>query len=192
MADPTIPAPPRRPALIPFVPATTRLAHAAPIRALQVPDPAPAYDDAASSPGSGPAWPSRPAGSRRAAKAARSAARPGHAPPLADLRWPSLFAQVLAETLTGSRPLAQIRPWTTDQARRRIRELAPVLAASYQPRIRRVIVTSPAADVIEMAMVVGLGTRVRAVAVRLERPARPTGQAAPWRCTAVEATGGYG
>jgi hypothetical protein len=101
--------------------------------------------------------------------------------------WPSLFAQALAETLTGSRPPAQIRPWTTDQARRRIRELAPVLAASYQPRIRRVIVTSPAADVIEMAMVVGLGTRVRAVAVRLERPPQPTGQAAPWRCTAVEA-----
>src|SRR5215831_16907852 len=102
MADPTAPAPPRRPALVPFVPATTRLADAAPIRALQVPDPAPAYDDAASSPGSGPAWPSRPAGSRRTAQAARSGAGPGHepppAPPIPHRRWPSLFAQVLAET----------------------------------------------------------------------------------------------
>jgi len=98
-----------------------------------------------------------------------------------------LFAQVLAETLTGSRPPAQIARWTTEQARRRISELGPVLAASHQPRIRRVIVSSPAADVIEMAMVVGFGARVHAVAVRLERPAQPTGLAAPWRCTAVEA-----
>jgi hypothetical protein len=131
---------------------------------------------------------------------------PGH--------WPSQFAQVLVETLAGSRPPSQIAPWTTDQARRRISRLGAVLSTNHQPRIRRVVVTSPAGGVLELAIVVGLGTRVRALAVRLERtyPAsdqsRPSSQrrapgqpcpemraklsnqarsAAVWICTAIEA-----
>ncbi len=90
--------------------------------------------------------------------------------------WPSQFAQVLAETLAGSRPADQIMPWTTEQARRRISRLGPMLATAHRPRVRRVIVSSPASGVIEMTVIVGLGANVRAVAVRLERAvSRPPG-----------------
>jgi hypothetical protein len=119
---------------------------------------------------------------------------PGH--------WPNQFAQVLAETLAGSRPPSQIAPWTTDQARRRIRRLGSVLSTTHRPRVKRVIVTSPAGGVLELAIVVGLGTRVRALAVRLERtqhaddrscqdtPPKASNRANPannWVCTAIEA-----
>jgi len=63
-------------------------------------------------------------------------------------------------------------PWTTEQTRRRISKLGPMLATAHQPRVRRVIVTSPASGVLEMTVILALGDHVRAVAVRLER-ARP-------------------
>ncbi len=118
---------------------------------------------------------------------------------------------MLAETLAGSRPADQIVPWTTEQARRRISQLGPMLAAAHRPRVRRVIVSSPASGVLEMTVILALGAHVRAVAVRLERadtrprgwspvrgetgntrpgPAPPTaGQRAQraWLCTAIEA-----
>jgi hypothetical protein len=56
-----------------------------------------------------------------------------------------------------------------------------------------VVTFHPTADVIEMTVVVGFGTRVRALAVRLERadphPSayRRRPQAPRWLCTAVEA-----
>src|SRR5690348_3834729 len=70
--------------------------------------------------------------------------------------WPGQFAQALSEALAGSRPASQLTPWTTEQARARIRQLGPILAqrdargaratgpGAPQPRVRRVIVTSPA------------------------------------------------
>jgi len=107
--------------------------------------------------------------------------------------WPSRFAQVLAETLAGSRPPAQIAPWTTERARSHIRRLGPLLTSGQQPLVHRVITSAPTAGVVEMSVVVGFGPRVRALAVRLERtqprpataghPARPS----RWLCTAVEA-----
>jgi len=107
--------------------------------------------------------------------------------------WPGKFAQVLAETLAGARPPRQIAPWTTERARRHIQRLGPLLAAGEQPRVQRVVTFRPAADVVEMTVVVGVGPRVRALAVRLERdgprqasPGRGA-QAARWVCTAVEA-----
>jgi hypothetical protein len=77
-----------------------------------------------------------------------------------------------------------------------------MLAASRQPRVRRVIVTSPVQGVLEMTVIVDIGSRSRAVAVRLERPATGAGPgSAPmagqtpgaagnsptWLCTVVEA-----
>jgi hypothetical protein len=123
--------------------------------------------------------------------------------------WPSQFAQVLAETLAGSRPAQQLTPWTTEQARRRIRQLGPMLASDQRPRVRRVITSAPAAGVLEMTAVVGFGPRVRALALRLEQgqtgleqgqtglgqepaslahePARPYRPgSARWCCTAIE------
>jgi Family of unknown function (DUF6459) len=107
-------------------------------------------------------------------------------------RWPSQFAQVLAETLAGSRPASQITPWTTERARAHIKRLGPLLAAGQRPRVQRVLTSRPMEDVVEVAVIVGFGSRTRALAARLERagpqPAawgRPARQA-HWLCTAVE------
>jgi hypothetical protein len=125
---------------------------------------------------------------------------PGRAFP-AGPAWPSRFAQVLAETLAGSRPPAQLVPWTTERARSHIRRLGPMLMGERQPVVRRVVTSWPAAGVLEMSVVVGLGPRVHALAIRLERErsprplgpghrtvagGRPVSQAR-WLCTAVEA-----
>jgi hypothetical protein len=102
--------------------------------------------------------------------------------------WPSQFAQVLAETLAGSRPTQQLTPWTSEQARRRIRELGPLLATDQRPRVRRLLTSAPASDVLELTAVVGFGSRIRALAVRLEREEAPLPgrNGSRWRCTAVE------
>jgi len=104
--------------------------------------------------------------------------------------WAGRFAQALAETLAGSRSSRQMTPWTTEQARRRIRQLGPLLQAEQRPRVRRVITSVPARDVVEMTVIVGIGPRIRAMAVRLERtaPAHPgPGCERHWLCTAIEA-----
>lgn len=106
--------------------------------------------------------------------------------------WPQHFAQVLAETLSGARPPRQITPWTTGQALRRIERLGPALALDATPQVRRLVTFRPSADVMEMTVVIGVGPRTRALAVRLERDrlsAAPpnTPSRVPWRCTAIEA-----
>jgi hypothetical protein len=117
-----------------------------------------------------------------------SAPSGGSRPPDPAAAWPSQFAQVLAETLAGSRPAQQLTPWTTEQTRRRIRQLGPMLATDQRPRVRRVMTSAPAPGVLEMTAVVGFGPRVRALALRLEheqaRPYRPGGSR--WCCTAIE------
>ena len=102
--------------------------------------------------------------------------------------WPSQFAQVMAETLAGSRPARQLTPWTTEQARKRIRQLGPMLATDQRPRVRRVMTSAPAVGVLEMTAVVGFGHRVRVLALRLElEQARGYRQAGTrWYCTAIE------
>lgn len=97
--------------------------------------------------------------------------------------WPSYFAQVLAETLAGVRPVTQLVPWTTERARNRIQQLGPRLAAGLRPRVRRVVTFQPATDAMEMTVVVGFGPRVHALALRLERGDNP----GRWLCTTVEA-----
>jgi hypothetical protein len=201
-------------------PARRPLPDAGAVRLVLVPDSAPPYDDgaagtaprpapagsAASEPGvppgppapgvppslPGPATASGP--SRTPAPPARrdrpSPGAPRLQPPSAG--WPSQFAQVLAETLAGSRPQGQITPWTTGRARRLIRQLGPMLAAGTAPRVRRVVATRPAPGVVEMTVVVGCGPRIRAIAVRLERQdsRRAAGReprAGRWVCTAIEA-----
>jgi hypothetical protein len=83
--------------------------------------------------------------------------------------WQSRFAQALAEALAGSRPPRQMVPWTTEEALDRIQRLGPQLASAQRPRVRRVLTSSPAEGVMELAVVVGFGPRVRALAVRMER-----------------------
>jgi hypothetical protein len=117
-----------------------------------------------------------------------SAPSGGSQPPDPAAGWPSQFAQVLAETLAGSRPAQQLTPWTTEQTRRRIRQLGPMLATDQRPRVRRVMTSAPAPGVLEMTAVVGFGPRVRALALRLEHEqARPYRQGGSrWCCTAIE------
>jgi len=104
--------------------------------------------------------------------------------------WTSVFAQGLAEALAGSRPPRQIAPWTTEQARRRIRQIGPLLPSGPRPVVRRVLTSAPCRDVVEMTVIVGIGPLTRAIAVRLERappdPGRP-GRGRPWLCTVIEA-----
>jgi Family of unknown function (DUF6459) len=128
-----------------------------------------------------------PAGPR---KPPAAAGLPG--PPASPPGWPGQFAQVLAETLAGSRPPRQLVPWTTERARDRIRRLGPLLSAGQQPRVRRVVTCHPTADTMEMAVVVVFGQRVHALAVRLERgggqaTASRAAQPGRWLCVAVEA-----
>jgi hypothetical protein len=207
--------------VLPLVPGLDRpptrkrpLPDAAAVRLVAVPDSGPPYDD--ERPPAGPCEPERPrrrvlttadqhadadrrAAADQAAAADRRAApgQPGRSPAsrgqAAPAAWPSQFAQVLAETLAGARPPGQITPWTTDQARRRIRQLGATLAAGVQPRVRRVVTSRPSAGVVEMTVIVGFGPRVRALAVRLERDTRHTASAGRpatpprWICTAIEA-----
>src|SRR5258706_12442073 len=184
------------------------------VRTRIVPDAAPPYDDAttagASAQGETPAV--------RSAKVAivvqsgdsadeqtGFARRTGRAQPAVLGRWPSQFAQILAETLAGSRPSRQLAPWTTEQARKRISELGPLFSGARHPRGRRVLISSPIQGVVEMTVIVDYGGRARALAVRLERPLldaasplparapdcgayrRPQATANTWRCTSIEA-----
>jgi Family of unknown function (DUF6459) len=161
------------------------------VRLYLIPDSAPPYDAeaaAAGPPGStGPGAAGAPGRAER-----RPAGRPGS--PAPSPGWPGQFAQVLAETLAGSRPPRQLVPWTTERARERIQRLGPQLAAGEQPRVRRVVTFHPTADALEMTVVVAFGPRVRALAVRLERagggpPAAGHAGTGPgrWLCTTVEA-----
>jgi hypothetical protein len=190
--------------VLPLVPGFVRpparrrpLPDAVAVRMFPIPDSAPPYDDeqggpvpaASTGPGAGPVPPGRRPARHLTVVAGPAAAAGPAAPP----GWPGQFAQVLAETLAGSRPQRQIAPWTTEQARRHIRRLGPLLAAGQQPRVRRVVTFRPATDVVEMTVIVGVGSRVRALAVRLERdgPRRASpgrdAQAARWVAVAVEA-----
>ena len=221
-----VPTAPDYPAPVPLLPRRLRgrepLPDAQAIRRIAVPQVAPPYDDIAApqapkrrlasvpGPGQDVALPARPGQPRTAPCAIRSGESSPAAPGSGGLQplqapqaggWPSRFAQVLAETLAGSRPTSQIVPWTTQQTRRRISQLGPMLAAGHRPRVRRVIVTSPACGVLEMTVVVTVGDHVRAFAVRMEQAPSLAGRArAPtgpqdayrrirgdWLCTAIEA-----
>jgi Family of unknown function (DUF6459) len=190
-------------AVLPLVPGfeqtptrTRPLPDATAVRLVVVPDSAPPFDDGRAVSPAGRREPPEPLRAREPlGMSLPSAPEPGRdrGEKAAAARWPSQFAQVLAETLAGSRPQGQITPWTTDQARRLIRQLGPMLAAGPVPRVRRVLASQPAEGVVEMTVVVGCGPRIRALAVRLEqdRPRRADrgrdASTAGWVCTAIEA-----
>ena len=179
--------PPERPGC-PNAPGGHRpLPDPAAVRLCLVPDSAPPYDDEVPSgePNRGRETSSGPAtGEPVRGRPVRGKPTTGRPATATTPAWPSRFAQVLAETLAGSRPPRQIEPWTTQQAREHIHRLGPRMASAQRPRIRRVVTYRPASDVMEMAVVVGFGPRVRALAVRLERsascpPAGAGGSAGP-------------
>jgi len=165
------------------------------IRRVVVPLTAPPYDDEADGHahqgnglpyGRGPVTPrGLPGAGQGAARAAQGTVA---GTPAADGTgnpgvWPSQFAQIMAETLAGSRPPHQLTPWTTEQTRRRVRQLGPRLASGQRPRVRRVMTSTPASDVLEVTAVVGFGPRTRVLALRLERQRGGNGR---WCCTAID------
>jgi Family of unknown function (DUF6459) len=158
------------------------------IRQVAIPLAAPPYDDEPEgNDGSCTRSPASPPGS---SAAPRTRGGPPHGgpgparPPDAEPGgWPSQFAQILAETLAGSRPAQQLRPWTTEQTRRQIRALGPAFATGQRPRVRRVMTSAPACGVLELTAVVGFGPRVRVLALRLERDEAGSGR---WCCTAID------
>jgi hypothetical protein len=179
---------PASPVVVPMLPTRLRqpgrhapLPDPVAVRRLAVPDSAPPYDDERAAAVAGPASQDGrdPAAEADSADRARRAGEPAAG---ADC-WPGQFAQALAEALAGSRPANQLVPWTTEQARRRIRQLGPTLATGQRPRVRRVMTSAPREDVLEITAVVGFGARVRVLALRLERA--DAGEPA-WQCTALE------
>jgi hypothetical protein len=120
-----------------------------------------------------------------------AAASAPHLGPGGPLAWQ--FAQVIVEIMAGLRPPKQIMGLTTDHARGQARRLAPLLASDRRPGIRRIVTSRPTARVVEMTVIVSIGPRSRALAMRLEylaaRPASPGRPARPdrWLCTAIEA-----
>jgi uncharacterized protein DUF6459 len=125
---------------------------------------------------------------------AEAARQNGEAGPTAgpSATWPRQFAQVLVEILAGFRPAKQLAPWATERVRAQIDLLSCAADAEQRPRIRRVMTSRPTAGVVEMTMVVGFGSRSRALAMRFEHvPARPPVPGRParparWLCTEIE------
>jgi hypothetical protein len=172
------------------------------VRRVLLPDAAPPFDappcDGQPAQATPAAWPASPV----ASAGREPGAKPGTSRPATPERparrtaadgtdgWPGQFAQALAEALTGARPPQQVTTWTTEQARRRIRQIGPLLQASQRPRVHRIRTCVPRPGVVEMTVIVGIGQRVRALAVRMERdPGQgrvPAGQPR-WVCTAIEA-----
>ena len=128
---------------------------------------------------------------RETAPRSEAAPREAAEPSLA-AAWPGQFGQVLVEILAGFRPAKQLAPWTTERVRTQIDLLSCAVATEQRPSIRRVMTSRPAADVVEMTMVVSFGPRLRALAIRFERiPARPAVPGRParparWLCTEIE------
>jgi hypothetical protein len=140
-----------------------------------------AADSAPGRPAAADSAPSTPA-------AADSAPGAGPAGPL-----PWQFAQVIVEIMAGLRPPKQIIGLTNDHAREQARRLAPLLVSDRRPGIRRIVTSRPTTRVVELTVIVSVGPRSRALAMRLEhiaaRPATPGRPARPdrWLCTAIEA-----
>lgn len=110
----------------------------------------------------------------------------------ASSEWARRFARLLAEALAGARPVRQILPLTSQRARLHIGTLMPLFGGGQRPRVLRVIATRPALDVIEMTVIVAVGPRTRALAVRLEQAGPRHLAASPrctpgWVCTDIEA-----
>ena len=168
------------------------------VRLCPIPDSAPPYDDELLSLTARPPAPTSHTAAPVRGRADQPGDHPAPPPPPGRLSpgdgsWPGQFAQVLVETLAGSRPPRQMTTWTTERTRARIQRLGPMLAAGQRPQLRRVVAFRPASGVIEMTVVVSFGSRVRALAVRLEHTPPP--RALPghqprtprWLCTDVEA-----
>lgn len=131
-----------------------------------------------------PQWPAAGAGLERSAVTGPTAA-----PEREDWRqhedWRQ-FARLLTETMAGLRPMRQILPWLTDRARVQLRKAVPVVRCGQRPRVMRVLASWPDDSVAELSVIIGLGPRTRALAVRMEKTSSQPGQPLRWLCTDIE------
>lgn len=112
-------------------------------------------------------------------------AAPGYVQPVPGDEGPPLprqFAVLLAEVLAGVRPGRQLTPWLSKRGTLHLHRLLPLFKTGLQPRVLRVLAARPAPEVVEMTMIVAIGPRPRALAIRLEHSA----QLARWQCTDIE------
>lgn len=116
--------------------------------------------------------------------------------------WTRQFALLLAEALTGVRPVRQVLPWLSPRGTAHLRRLLPRFSGGPAARVQRILTTQPSPGVIEMTLIVTVGPRTRALAVRLTRAepapprpwlgrldasAEPRSAAPRWLCTDIEA-----
>jgi hypothetical protein len=104
--------------------------------------------------------------------------------------WARRLSLACVEVLTGTRPAAQLRRWTSDEVYALLRRSAPRASRVAEPRrrpprpprvvLRTVRVCEVGPGVAEVAAVVDDGTRARALALRME------GHRDRWRCTRFE------
>ena len=98
-------------------------------------------------------------------------------------RWAARLAQAIIETLHGHRPVQQLLRWTDDAVYSSIAERLssrPRQRLGVRPMIRTIRVCNPTDGIAEASVVVEVGRRCRALAMRLE------GLDGQWRCTALE------
>jgi hypothetical protein len=105
---------------------------------------------------------------------------------------PRQFALLIVETLSGIRPVSQLAPLLSKRGSIHLQRLLPLFSGGLAPRVLRVLTSSPARDAVEMTLIVSVGPRTRALAVRLERAetARTAWRDEPamrWLCTDIEA-----
>lgn len=114
------------------------------------------------------------------------------APITPDAPWARQFAQAIVETVAGTRPFRQLIPATTERVQAQLKRLIPALRTEGEVRLRRVLTSATAADVVDVTVIAGFGPRTRALAMRFEQiPARPAAPGLPprparWLCTDVD------
>jgi hypothetical protein len=92
-----------------------------------------------------------------------------------------LIALLVLDVLTGTRPYHHLAGRTTPRLFELLESMAARLAGRATPRLGTIRVCEPAPGVAEVAVVARLGSRVQALALRLEHDRR-------WRCAAIETT----
>jgi hypothetical protein len=92
-----------------------------------------------------------------------------------------LIAQLVLDVLTGVRPYHHLAGRTTPRLFELLESMAARVSGRSTPRLGTVRVCEPAPGIAEIAAVARLGSRVQALALRLEHDRR-------WRCAAIETT----
>lgn len=97
-------------------------------------------------------------------------------------KWAARIAQAVLECLFGPRPLQQLMRWTSETVYEHLTENIGVRRPMrpVKGKVRVVRTSRPRREIVEASVVVQMGTRVKAVALRLEA------YDDRWLCTALD------